>query len=145
MPSVTIVDSIMGSGKTTWAIKKMKEDVDHNYIYITPYLNEVQRIKENVTNRQFYEPQYLGSTKQDNFHKLLSEERNIASTHALFGISNSTTRELIRTGNYILILDEVMDVVEKIDISVKDVNMLFEKTIKIGKNGFLEWVDKEYV
>lgn len=142
--NVTVVDSIMGSGKTTWAIKKMQEDKDHNFVYITPYLDEVQRIKTNVKNRQFYEPMHLGVGKQANFHKLLSQEKDIASTHALFRLSDSTTKELIRTGNYILILDEVMDVVEKMDITPKDVQMLLENTIELNDKGFIVWKDKEY-
>jgi len=144
MAKVTIVDSIMGSGKTTWAINKMKEDEEHNFVYITPYLNEVERIKSTVDSKSFYEPLHLGNGKQSNFHKLLSEEKNIASTHALFQMSNSITKELIRTGNYILILDEVMDVVQKVDITNADLQMLLKSTISVDERGLLHWVDQNY-
>jgi len=142
---VTIIDSIMGSGKTTYAIKKMQEDTDHNYVYITPYLDEVARIKHHVASRQFYEPLHMGNGKQVNFHRLLSQERNIASTHALFQTSNSVTKELIRTGNYILILDEVMDVVEKVEITNSDLAILKENCIIVDERGILHWVDQNYV
>ena len=70
MSKITIIDSIMGSGKTTWSIDKMNNDIENNYIYITPYLTEIQRIKQQVTNKKFYEPINLGNGKQDNLHDL---------------------------------------------------------------------------
>jgi len=39
-----IIDSIMGSGKTTWAIKHMNAHPEQRYIYITPLLNETERV-----------------------------------------------------------------------------------------------------
>ena len=81
---INIVDSIMGSGKTSYFIKKMNEDDENNYIYITPYLNEIKRIKQSVTTKRFYEPNNYGNGKQDNLHELIIKNKNIASTHALF-------------------------------------------------------------
>jgi len=43
---IQIIDSIMGSGKTTWAIRFMNEHPQNRYIYITPYLQEAERIAE---------------------------------------------------------------------------------------------------
>ncbi|MCJ8172542.1 hypothetical protein [Clostridium botulinum] len=38
-PTITIVDSIMGSGKTSWAIQLMRETTEvQKFIYITSYL-----------------------------------------------------------------------------------------------------------
>jgi superfamily II DNA or RNA helicase len=109
----------MGSGKTSAAINLINNEKDTNFIYITPYLDEVKRIKTS-TNRKFYEPEYyqnnkLYSSKFDSLHALLSEGKNIVSTHALFKRANRATRELIYNGSYTLILDEVMDVVEHIE------------------------------
>lgn len=57
MKSIKVVDSIMGSGKTSAAINLMNNaGNDQNFIFITPYLNEVERIKKSVNNRQMYEP-----------------------------------------------------------------------------------------
>jgi Zn-dependent alcohol dehydrogenase len=50
---IKIIDSIMGSGKTSYAIQKMIEDTQNNYIYITPFLTEVQRIKDQCKDRKF--------------------------------------------------------------------------------------------
>ena len=44
---VKIVDSICGSGKTSAIINMINEDKsDMKYIYITPFLTEVKRIKD---------------------------------------------------------------------------------------------------
>lgn len=143
MVNIKVVDSIPGSGKTSSAINLMNKDKDNKYIYITPYLNEIKRIKSNV-NRKFYEPEYyqdnkLYSSKFDSLHGLLSQERNIVSTHSLFKRSNRTTRELIKSSDYILILDEVMDVVEKLDIKKNDLEALFKLELLYEKDGFLLW------
>ena len=54
---VIVLDSIMGTGKTSYAIQLMKEAPDtQRFIYVTPFLDEVQRIKSEVSNRSFREP-----------------------------------------------------------------------------------------
>ena len=142
---ITVVDSIMGSGKSSWAIQKMNEDHDGNYIYITPFLSEVQRIKENCSSKRFIEPKNLGHGKLDSFNDLLKKEKNIASTHALFKMADEDTRDLIKANDYTLILDEVMDVVTQIPMKKDDLPSLLElKLITIHSNGVVEWNVDEY-
>jgi hypothetical protein len=133
----------MGSGKTSAAINLINNEKDTNFVYITPYLDEVKRIKSS-TNRKFYEPQYyqdnkLYNSKFDSLHALLSEGKNIASTHALFKRSNRETRELIYNGNYTLILDEVMDVVEHLPIKKHDLQGLYDLNLIYEKDGYILW------
>lgn len=41
-----VIDSIMGSGKSSYAIQEMNNQDEHKkYIYITPYLDEVKKSK----------------------------------------------------------------------------------------------------
>ncbi len=140
---IKIIDSIMGAGKTSWAIQEMQENEQYNYLYITPYLDEVKRVKENCTNRKFYEPgEGEMKTKQKDLHWLLENNKDIVSTHALFKRSNQITRDLIKAGNYILILDEVMDVVSYLKISKDDLRDLIErKHILVDKenNNLIRW------
>lgn len=142
MTTIKVIDSIMGSGKTSAAINLMNEQKDTNFIYITPYLDEVKRIKSNV-NRKFYEPHYNSQkqikSKFDSLHNLLSEEKNISSTHALFKRADRVTRDLIYNGNYTLILDEVMDVVEKLSIKKDDLSTLYALDLVYEENGYLLW------
>ena len=47
---------------------------------------------------------------------------------------------------YILILDEVADVVENLDVSKRDIQMLInEKIIAIDKENKVQWIDDEYI
>lgn len=148
---IKVVDSVMGSGKTQGAIEIMNNDHENNYIYITPYLSEIKRIKQE-TNRTFYEPkvhQKDGKTvfKFESFHKLLSENKNIVSTHSLFSRANKETLELIHANDYILILDEVMDVVEQIELRKHDLESLIKLDfIRIDdETGLITWnEDKQH-
>ncbi|KZB90781.1 hypothetical protein A2U94_14435 [Bacillus sp. VT 712] len=124
---IKIVDSIMGSGKTSWAIQYMNEaDGNQKFIYITPFLSEVQRIKSAVKNHVFYEPVNKGKGKLDSLKKLILNEKNIVSTHALFQTADDEMMELIRASNYTLILDEVMSVVEEYPLNNDDFKLLID-------------------
>jgi len=135
---------IMGAGKTSASINLMKQDKNNKYIFITPYLDEVDRIKNECSERNFYSPINRGKGKLDNLHYHLGKGHNIASTHALFKHYNEYTLELIQNGGYKLILDEVFDVVKKINISKDDLDLLINtKTIEI-KDSYVNWLDEEY-
>ena len=130
-----VVDSIMGSGKTMWAFDYMYKEKNQKFIYVTPYLDEIDRLlylKDDdgvpvvsddgydigtkwYYNRGFREPKHLGEGKLNNLHRLLDEGRNIATTHALLKMCTDETLELIQEGGYNLILDEALDIVDIID------------------------------
>lgn len=83
-------------------------------MYITPFLNEVERIIEN-TNRDFKQPSYKGGTKLQNLNELLACQYDIASTHELFKKLTDESREYIQNGHYTLILDEVLSAIDPYD------------------------------
>ena len=143
---INVVDSIMGSGKTSWAINKMNYDDNKKYVYITPYLSEVKRIKDNITTRRFYDPKNFGEGKQEGLHKLLMEGKNIVSTHSLFRLSNEITKELIKSDNYVLILDEVMDVLEEVRLKNDDIKLLLDNDIirvDANNNNLVIWNEEK--
>jgi len=142
MCKIYVVDAPCGSGKTTGAINMIKENPNRRYLFITPFLQEVQRIKEECSELKFYEPQEK-NTKLNGIHWLLANKKNIVSTHALFLNFNDYTLELIRNGDYTLILDEVASVVELMEISKKDLNTILDKYGHI-EDGLLIWDDLEY-
>lgn len=142
---IKIIDSIMGSGKTSWAINELKS-TDENYIYITPYLSEINRLLEDegLYKLGYREPIHLGDGKLDNLHELLAQETNIISTHALFRMSNQETADLIKDGKYNIIIDESMEVFDIFEISRKDYNLLIDHgTIKFDDD-LVIWDDEEY-
>lgn len=131
----------MGAGKTEFAINKIKSEPYNKFVYITPYLDEIKRVKDATHNHnKMYEPMYRNSNKQENLHKLLREGKNICSTHALFQRSNNITREALKANNYILILDEVMDVVEELgDFTKDDLETILTKGLAYIEDDYLLW------
>lgn len=138
--NITVVDSMMGTGKTSYAISKIKNDNDGKYIYITPYLKEVDRIKENCKDKNFIAPTNRGKGKLNSFENLIINEKNIVATHSLFKGVTDEIKELIRINGYTLILDEVMDVVEQYPLKKDDMRLLLEqKLITIHEDGLITW------
>jgi hypothetical protein len=145
---IKVVDSIMGSGKTSAAINLMNSDTENNYIFITPYLPEVERVKTSCKDRKFYDPKIYSKDgklvrKFQSLHDLLANNKNIVSTHALFRRSNEETKELIHAGNYILILDEVMDVVEQLDLKKNDLDILINQDLIYIKDNIIYWNEEK--
>lgn len=144
---VTVLDAPCGAGKTSWAIRYMNEKVFDSFIFITPFLSELDRIQSECTKRKFRKPnEKLGKgSKTNHFYELLKDKKNIVSTHSLFkGISQDVIKE-IENGEYILILDEVMDVIEDLHISPSDINILLSQgTIEVDEDEKVHWVDDDY-
>lgn len=144
MSKIKIIDSMMGTGKTSWAIDYMNENKDKKFIYITPYLSEIERIKNSCSNRKFYDPINVGKGKLDSFNKLLLQGKDIVSTHALFKMSTDETRELIASNDYTLILDEVMDVLQEVELEKDDLNAMLElKLIDVSDTGLVSWNEEK--
>lgn len=140
---IKIVDSLMGTGKSTYFINYMKNNKNTKYIYITPFLSEIQRLLKEIPS--FREPKHLGEGKLDNLHTLLINDYNIATTHALFKMSTEETIELINAGEYTLILDESMDVVDTFDITKDDYELLIQnKVIEVDEDKIVHWLDDNY-
>ena len=130
--NIKVIDSIMGSGKSQYAIQHMNTDKESDFIYITPYLDEVKRIKKNCPNRKFIEPKEDNEnnvfSKTKSLKLLLKEGIDITTTHALFKLVDEETEEILSAGNYTLILDEVMDVVQQIPLTKADQTLLFDES-----------------
>lgn len=150
---IKVIDSLMGTGKTSWAIQFMNEaDADSDkFIYITPFLNEVERVKKSVNNREFVQPETSRKkNKQEHLKELVAEGKDIVSTHALFKKADDALIELIEMENYTLILDEVMNVIEQESVTAHDLKYLTdpnydgEPLLFVKPDGFAVWTDKSY-
>lgn len=143
--TVNIIDSIMGSGKTSSIINFINEsDSDKCFLYITPYLTEVQRIIDSCPGKNFKQPRNYGGKLVD-IKRLFERKENIVSTHALFSMFDESIIELAYTNNYILIMDEVTNVIEPYAISQQDADTILEKYVHIEPDsGRLIWHDSTY-
>lgn len=146
--SVTVIDSIMGAGKTSWALQYINEaPEDRKFFYITPFLDEVQRIIAGTAlKRQFYEPSNHNAdgTKFRNLKQLIVAGQDICSTHSLFQKADDELIELLTDSGYTLILDEVMNVIEQANIIPRDITAAIDAgLIKIDGNRVL-WIADDY-
>ena len=140
---INIVDAICGSGKTSAAINMINSsDKEQKFLYITPYLDEVQRIIDSCTEKHFRQPENFGC-KLNGIKYLFEKGYNIVSTHALFKNFDTEIIELVRAMNYVLIMDEVAEVVEPLNISKSDLQIVLDKT-ELQNNGLLKWTDLSY-
>lgn len=136
-----IVDSIMGSGKTTATFNYIREHPDKRYIYVTPYLTEVKRGLEELSG--FSEPRTYG-TKMNHLKSLLKHGRNVVTTHSLFERMDGECTDLIRRAGYTLILDETIggfnerSYNEDVDIAVR------AGVARVGEDGYLRWEKRDY-
>lgn len=138
---INIVDMVMGSGKSSAAINYMNTHTEQRFLYITPLIDEVQRIVDNCRSNKFYTPdEEQFGTKLKGIKYLMSKGYNIASTHALFQYFDQEVIDICRNQGYTLVMDEVADVIEPYNISNYDYNVLMEKFIEVDKNtGLISW------
>lgn len=125
---IRVCDAIMGSGKTESAITYINEHPEKKFIYITPYLDEANRIKRGCPEARFVEPS--SRLKETNFRKLnhiadlVKKGRNITSTHAAFRRYTQDMLRNIRRQEYTLIIDEAVDVLDEIEVNSWDIQIL---------------------
>ena len=147
---VKVCDCVPGAGKTEAAIAMMKANPNKRYLFVTPYLEEVQRIKSSCPELYFEEPLDYGpgtkNSKTVSLMHLLEGKGNIVHSHALFAYYDKVICDLIKAGGYTLVLDEVMNVINKEHITQSDVRFLFDsKLVELDDDGLhINWLDDEY-
>lgn len=146
MSKIKVVDAICGAGKTSFAIQKMINE-QGMYIYVTPYLSEIERVIK-ATNSDFKQPNNKNNkgSKIESLKWLVTRGENIVCTHELFKLCDLEMMDLIKEMGYILILDEVLNVINPVPISKKDISMLqMSNTIDIDREkGIIRWLDDNY-
>lgn len=105
MSEIIVIDAPCGYGKTTNAINSFLPE--EKYIYVTPFLDEVERLINN-TRISFVQP--VGN-KLEAIQRLMAYGQNIATTHASFTNLSIVDNELIN--EYHLVIDEAIEVVSE--------------------------------
>ncbi|MBR3752984.1 MAG: DEAD/DEAH box helicase family protein [Ruminiclostridium sp.] len=152
-PHITVVDAPCGAGKTSWAIDEMDRNPHQRYIFCTPFLEELKRIIRDSKVHCFVQPLNFEKSKLEHFEELLAQKRDIVVTHSTFLNATPRTMELMRAGNYILILDEALDTVADFNrmpaveegyvpgINTGDVRILLNgNQLRVGEKGKAEWI-----
>lgn len=134
-----VVDAGCGVGKTTAMINYINQDKEDNkFLYITPFLTEVDRVKNACKDKNFQEPAEL-PTKTEDLLRLVEKGYNIVSTHALFKKLTDKVLDLTQFNDYILIIDEAADVLEEIDITKNDLKTIITEYTTIDDNNTVHW------
>ena len=142
---INVVDAGCGVGKTTALINLINNDTSNQkYIFITPFLSEVERIKKSCPDKNFISPDENNKTKLEHFTKLINDSRNIVTTHALFKKIDSDRVSIEALKNYVLIMDEVADMVEELPVSKSDLKLLSNKVTIHPRTHMVEWNDNNY-
>ena len=116
MTNVTVIDTIMGAGKTSYIIEFMNRShvkgmfhaPQRRFIYVTPLLDEVERVKQACPDLRFKDPKPIHGRKYYGLQKLIDDQENIATTHELFKMLTQETRQSLLASNYTLVIDEVL-------------------------------------
>lgn len=141
--NITVVDARMGRGKSSAAIRYMNQHKKtKRFLYVTPYLNEVSRICEQC---DFEQPDSDFMSKSTELKIHLRSGKNIAATHSLFYLMDDEALELVKKFGYSLIIDESIQVVNRMNVSHKDFKLISEQLVDENEDGLLRWKDPEYV
>lgn len=129
--NIKVCDAIMGSGKTSAAIRYMNEHSDRRFIYVAPQLTENRRIADACPALEFVLPTDQGpdKTKTENLLRLLRDGRNVAISHELYTLCDDRACQYMQKHGYTMIVDEVVDVFKKISLSQRDVEHLIGRGV----------------
>jgi len=139
---IKVCDAIMGSGKSSAAIRYMNEHaLDKRFIYITPFIDETTRIQNACPHLNFWKPSSKlpehEFRKMTHFKSLISGGKNIAITHTLFSMCDSEAIQMIADAGYSAIIDEAIEVFNPLDIHPSDIRILIDSgwLVRDGDDG----------
>ncbi len=123
---IYLLDSIPGSGKSTWIMNKFKEWRDNRkydqFVYISPLLTEVGgerignkfvdgRIQQELPDMEFKFPVPIKGSKREHVKQLIMEGKNISCTHSLFTNIDFDARKLLEDRKNVLVIDESLEAI----------------------------------
>lgn len=137
---IRVVDSLCGTGKTSNMIKSLQKS-NHNFIYMTPYLNEVDRVVEAIPKA--VQPCAVNGKKSEHFENLIANGKSIVTTHSMLEYITPSCLELIRAQGYELIMDEVYNILSPINIQKDDIDIILKEFVNIKEDRSLEWKEEK--
>lgn len=144
------MDQVPGSGKTCAAINFINNAPrSSHFLFVTPFISEVNRIcircgfeqppDELVIEKPDKEKEKRKAYKRVEIRKMIYKGKNIATTHSLFSLLDDQTIEILKSKNYILILDEALEVVEPWDVIEYDVDIMLQSYCYTDDMGLVRW------
>lgn len=152
---VEVLDSVMGSGKTTAVLAWMDNHPEQRYIYVSPLLSEVVeggRVDNNTHNIAWATPSTDNdegyATKQEALLAILREGMSVLCTHKLYLAMTDEHMALVEAHGYIVILDEEVSVIDGINnYSYSDIRWLMQygHVTVCDEDGMLQWNGTEEI
>lgn len=145
-----VIDSVMGSGKTSSAINYINSLPNSVHImYVAPYLSEVNRIIDSCQPKNVQQPFYKEGRKLNGLYDLLEQGKNIVTTHQLFEKLGDRGVQLIKAYGYICFIDETLDCANSYDgedgLNSYDTSGLLNSYVNIDEQtGLIKWKDDGY-
>ena len=143
---VKIVDSMMGTSKSTNILKWMNNNPNKNYIFVSPLLSEVDnggRVHQELSNVTLEVPNDEVTTKSKSLLHMLERGDSIACTHSLYLSMTDAHFYQMSINDYTVIIDEEVNVIGGFDkYSKSDLQWLLENNnIEISPDdGMVSWV-----
>lgn len=142
MTQIRVIDARMGRGKTSAAMNYMARMApERRFLYVTPYLKEVDRVCERC---EFNQPSGDHSSKLTELKAMMYRNRNVATTHALFYLLDDEVLRIARERNYSVIIDEALNVIQRVYVTRKDLDIIIKYLADVGNDGRITWRDAEY-
>lgn len=144
---IKVCDAIMGSGKSQAAISYMNEHPEKKFIYITPFVDEAERIYTSCQSLHFVLPgceKRFKAAKVKHIAELIEQGRNIASTHQAFKYYTPEMLETIRLQGYTLIIDENFEWLEKTTINRTDLDIMVKAGLAVKNENVYSSTGVEY-
>jgi hypothetical protein len=132
----------MGRGKTSAAIQYMNSRKENKqFLYITPYLTEVERI---CMACGFVQPTDLKSSKTDSLKNLVCRGKSIAATHALFFLMSNDILDALADQEYCLIIDESIPSIRTVPTFQDDRDVIIRYMASVDEDYLVSWNNLEY-
>jgi hypothetical protein len=160
-PTIHVLDSLMGMGKSTALINMIKADSiasivereagvpTRRWLVIVPTLNEVDRYAAALSSfgAPFEMPNdTIHGRKMLHLLRMVEEGRNIVATHELFKQLSRAVYAALEALNYTLVVDEEIEVVRPYELPTNKTNHLFNKgyvyTDQVTRR--VQWNSKEH-
>jgi len=145
---IKVLDSVMGTGKTTGVFNMMrdisKEHPDKKFLYVGLFLQEVGdgnsgiegRIQKELPEMKFRMPKNTGEGKLEGLKRLIKLGCNISSTHSLFGMFDLEVVQLLVDNNYHLIIDEAVDAITTYkEVKKSDIDIMLNTGVIVKEEG----------
>jgi hypothetical protein len=156
--NVTVIDAVMGSGKTHWMKAELARRTSmfaerhERFIYITPYLLEAGDAVKDITAQGAQDVSMVKDKdlekrktmlKRNHLYELLMAGKSAVGSHRLFEVLDPRTMRLIELGHYVLVIDEATQWVQKYEgMKASDLGLLFHRGLAyVGEDLVIRWND----